>query len=247
MIVNPTLPVSVFITSSANPVCEGTSVTLTATPYNGGTNPDYQWKLNGINVGTNSATYSYIPLNGDVLTCQMTSNASCASGNPAASNAITITVSPEQPVGVSITASVNPVCQNTPVTFTAVGMNGGSSPVYQWKVNGINAGTNNTVFSYIPLDGDIVTCQMISSATCITNNPATSNPITISVIQSQGLPVSVTITSSSNPSCMGQPVTFTAIPVNGGTSPMYQWMVNGLSVGSNSPTFSLYTDERGFC
>ncbi len=92
-IVNPILPVSLSIAPSANPVLTGTSVTFTATPINGGTAPVYQWMVNGTNVGTNSTTYSYTPTNNDVITCVLTSNASpCATGSPAISNAITMTV-----------------------------------------------------------------------------------------------------------------------------------------------------------
>ena len=84
---------SVSISASANPVCSGTSVTFTATPTNGGAAPAYQWKLNGVDVGTNSAIYTNSTLaNGDIVTCVMTSNATCATGSPATSNTVTMTV-----------------------------------------------------------------------------------------------------------------------------------------------------------
>jgi hypothetical protein len=59
---------------------------------NGGTSPVYQWKVNNVNAGTNSSTYQYIPSDGDVVTCVLTSNANCLTGNPASSNAVTMTV-----------------------------------------------------------------------------------------------------------------------------------------------------------
>jgi uncharacterized protein (TIGR02145 family) len=236
MIVNDYLPVSVAITASQNPVCAGTSVTYTATPTNGGTSPTYQWKVNGVNVGTNSPIYTYVPVNNDVITCVLTSNIFCPIGNPATSNPVTMTVNPLQPVSVSITASQNPVCAGSTVTYTATATNGGTSPVYQWKVNGINTGTNNPAYSYTPVNNDVVTCVLTSNVICPTGNPATSNPVTMTV--NPILPVSVSITTSQNPVCAGTNVTFTATPTNGGTSPVYQWKVNGINVGTNNPVYS---------
>ncbi|MFH1296098.1 MAG: FISUMP domain-containing protein [Bacteroidota bacterium] len=242
MTVNPNLPVNITIAASANPVCSGTSVTFTATPVNGGSSPVYQWKVNGVNAGSNSPTFSYTPVSGDVVTCILTSSEACTSGNPATSNPVVMTVSPILPVSVAIAASANPVCEGTGVLFTATASNGGSSPVYQWKVNGVNTGSNSPTFLYVPVNGDVVTCQLTSSATCTSGNPATSNAITMTV--NPNLPVSITISVSSNPVCQGTSVTFTATPVNGGSGPTYQWVVNGFNVGANSPTYS-YTPSNG--
>lgn len=85
---------SVSISSNqGNSICAGTNVTFTATPTYGGSNPSYQWKVNGSNVGTNSATYSTSSLtNGQTVTVVMTSNLSCANPNSATSSAIAMTV-----------------------------------------------------------------------------------------------------------------------------------------------------------
>ena len=80
------------IAASSNPATAGANVTFTATPGNGGSAPSYQWKVNGVNVGTNSPTYSYVPNNGDAITCVMTSNSSCVTGSPVTSNTITMTM-----------------------------------------------------------------------------------------------------------------------------------------------------------
>ena len=240
----PNLPVGVSITCSANPSCQGTVVTYTATGVNGGSAPVYQWKVNGVNAGINSTTYSYTPLNGDVITCKLTSNIPCPINNPATSNPITMAVLVPVSAGVSITASANPVCSGTPVTFTAAAVNGGSTPVYHWHKNGSDAGGNFPTFTDIPANGDIITCQLTSSITCAITNPVLSNMITMVV--SSDFPVSVVISASSNPSCQGQFVTYTAIAINGGSAPLYQWKVNGINVGTNSATYILFSYQRGF-
>jgi len=238
MTVNANVSAAVSIAATATSICSGNSVTFTATPVNGGSAPTYQWKVNGSNVGTNSSTYTSAGLiNNDAVSCVMTSVASCVSGSPATSNTITMTVSPNVGAGITITPSSNPVCSGSSVTFTATPQNGGSSPTYQWQLNGTNVGSNSASYASASLiNNDIVTCILTSNATCVTGNPATSNAITMTV--QPNLPVSVSIVASANPICEGTSVTFTATPANGGITPSYQWKVNGSNMGTNSATFT---------
>jgi hypothetical protein len=236
MTINPLLPVSVTVAADANPVCAGTTVNFTATPINGGAAPVYQWKVNGVNAGVNAATYSYIPVTGDIVTVDLTSNAVCPTGNPATSAPVTMTINPLLPVSVTVAADANPVCAGTTVNFTATPINGGAAPVYQWKVNGVNAGVNAATYSYIPVTGDIVTVDLTSNAVCPTGNPATSAPVTMTI--NPLLPVSVTVAADANPVCAGTTVNFTATPINGGAAPVYQWKVNGVNAGVNAATYS---------
>ena len=90
--VTAALTVTVTITASADPVCEGTSVTYTANVTNGGT-PTFEWHVNaGAILGT-AGTYTYIPIAGDVITCIVVSNAPCASTVPV-TGTFTPTVNP---------------------------------------------------------------------------------------------------------------------------------------------------------
>ncbi|MBX7226280.1 MAG: choice-of-anchor J domain-containing protein, partial [Chitinophagales bacterium] len=238
MTVNPNVAASVSIVPTATNICAGTNVTFTATPTNGGTTPSYQWKLNGANVGTNSATYSNAALaNGNTVSCVMTSNATCATGSPATSNVVTMTVNPNVAASVSIVPTATNVCAGTNVTFTATPTNGGTTPSYQWKLNGANVGTNSATYSNASLtNGQTVTCVMTSNAACVTGSPATSNAVAITV--NPILTPSVSIAANANPICPGTNVTFTATPTNGGTTPSYQWKLNGSNVGTNSATYS---------
>ena len=228
---------SVSISASATTICAGTSVTFTASAVNGGTTPSYQWKKNGGNVGTNAATYSLSSLaNGDIITCVLTSNATCVSSATATSNAITITVNPIVTPSISISASQTTICASTSVTFTATPVNAGSSPSYQWKKNGGNVGSNSATYSASSwTNGDVITCQLTGSATCGTST-VTSNSITLTVSTAQT--PSVSIAASSTSICSGTNVTFIASPVNGGSTPTYQWKKNGFDVGTNAATYS---------
>ncbi|MFH0866225.1 MAG: PKD domain-containing protein, partial [Bacteroidota bacterium] len=235
MAVNTSLPASVSIT--ANPsgaICWGTSVTFTATPVNGGATPAYQWQNNGSDISgaTNSTYTSSAPANGDVITCVMTSALSCATGSPATSNSITMTVN--SPVNASVMISANPgnlICSEESVTFSATPNNGGTTPSYQWRKNGTNisGATNSTYTSTTLTNGDIITCVMTSALTCVTGSPATSNSITMNVTSNVAAGVSITA-NPGNTICSDTSVTFTATPVNGGTAPSYQWTKNGMNI-----------------
>ena len=238
----PLQAVSVVVVAGQNPVCQGTNVTFTATPTNSGSTPIYQWLVNNLAVGINAASYNYVPLNGDLIKVVMTSSLACTSGNPTTSNTIDMTVNADLQSSVSITASQSSVCQGTSVIFTAFPENGGSTPAYQWKVNGQNAGTNNSTFAYTPVDGDQVQVVMTSSLNCVTGNPASSNVISMTV--SNSLATSVSIAATQSNVCQGTSVIFTAFPENGGSTPAYQWKVNGQNAGTNNSTFA-YAPEDG--
>jgi len=95
--VTSTNVVAVSITTPTTTVTTGTNVTFSATPTNGGTSPDYVWTVtNGASSTsypvTKSSSFSYVPTAGDVVSCVMTSNSTCITGNPATSNAITMIV-----------------------------------------------------------------------------------------------------------------------------------------------------------
>ena len=93
--ISAALTVTVTIAADPNPVCAGASVTFTATPVNGGLTPIYAWRVNGATqVGQTSSTFSYVPVNGDIVECDVTSSDVCGVPKPATSNTITMVVNP---------------------------------------------------------------------------------------------------------------------------------------------------------
>jgi gliding motility-associated-like protein len=84
-------PVATISASEMN-VCKGSTVVFTAsgTPA---TISGYQWKKNGVNVGSNQSTYSDNTLvNGDMIECQVGFSGSCLSSTSALSNSISVSV-----------------------------------------------------------------------------------------------------------------------------------------------------------
>ena len=89
----PSLSISTPTTTTTT--CPGGYVTFTATPTHGGTDPAYQWYLNGtaISVATKSTYSSTNISNNDEVSCVLTSSLSCATTPTATSNTITMKVS----------------------------------------------------------------------------------------------------------------------------------------------------------
>ncbi|MGA3014841.1 MAG: PKD domain-containing protein, partial [Bacteroidales bacterium] len=204
-------------------ICSGESTNIALTSSVPGTNFYWTASLTSGNITGFSADSGLIinQILTDLLTTPgiVTYHITPKAGNCSGPTAdFQVTINPLDSVKVSITSSNNNICSGTQVTFTADPTNPGSTPVYQWKVNGINSGTNSTTFNYTPVNNDIITCILLSSLTgCILNNPATSNGITMVV--NPVLPVSVSVAASQNPVCSGTSVIFTATATNGGSSP----------------------------
>jgi hypothetical protein len=251
MTVNPmvTPSVTTSIASGNNPMCAGSSVTFSVSVTDGGTTPAYQWQVNSSNVGTNSSSYTSSALsNGETITCILTSNANCATASTATSTATTMTVNPmvTPSVATSITSGNNPMCAGSSVTFSASITDGGTSPSYQWQVNGSNVGINTSSYTSTTLaNSDNVTCILTSNANCATTSTATSTAITMTVNTSVTPSVATAITSGNNPMCAGSSITFSTSITDGGTTPAYQWQVNGSNVGTNSSSYSSSTLATG--
>lgn len=181
---NNTLSVNIQSQPSV-PICSGSSITFTATPNYTGANSFYQWQVNGLNAGTNSATFTSNSLsNGDLVTCMFT-NAStpCLVNATVASNSLTVNIVPvaNPAPSVTIMVSANNVYAGTSVMFTATTANAGNNPQYQWQVNGVNAGSNSAVFTTNSLNnGDLITCIILSTNNCAV--PVTSTAVAMTIL-----------------------------------------------------------------
>ncbi|MFT3909030.1 MAG: proprotein convertase P-domain-containing protein [Ferruginibacter sp.] len=167
---NSVADVAISLTTGTNPTCPGVFLVFNATSVNGGNNPVYQWKINGITVqNSSSATYSSSALaNGDIVSCTMVSNISCLANPTVNSNAITMVVSaPSQPTAtITQTAGTNPTCQGNVMTFTA-SISAGLNPSYQWRVNGAPVGGNSNTYSSTTLtNGQTVKCDITYNYSC---------------------------------------------------------------------------------
>lgn len=129
---------------------------------------------------------------------------------------------PYTPPQATVSVSVNPgttICPGISVTFSATPSNGGSTPTYQWQLNGsnISGATSSTYTSSSLNNNDAITCVMTSSKVCVAGSPATSAASTITVYSSPLVvqqPADQTI-------CEGANTSFT-VTANG-TGITYQW------------------------
>lgn len=250
MNVTTSLTPAISISTSSSTICAGNTVTFMANSTNAGTNPIYQWQVNGINTGTNSLVFTTNSLNNnDVVKCILISNYVCVTTATVSSNSISMTVNSPVIPSVSITASANNICTGTLVTFAATPVNGGINPSYQWKINGINVGLNSSTYSTTGiLNGDVISCVLTNPNSCSSTTTANSNAI--AMIVTATITPTLNIVSSVNNICPFTPVTFTAIPANAGTPPSFQWKLNGADVGTNSITYTnnnLFNGDKVSC
>ena len=226
LIVNETLSPAVIINTPTTTICSGSSVTFTAVPVNAGASPSFQWKKNGVNVGTNSNTYNTNTLvNGDIVSVVLTSAAPCVVNATATSNLINMTVNPSSIPSISINGNTV-VTTGTATLLTATPTNGGSNPAYQWQdstsASGWQniAGATNSTLNYTPaLTGHKIRCRITANATCATTNTAISNELTFTVNSVTGInPVPASVYGIR---CYPNPVTSTLIIDN--LNPSDKW------------------------
>jgi hypothetical protein len=242
------------VSISASPgttVCVvSTPVTYTATATNGGSLPLYQWSVNRVVTGTGNP-YTYTPANGDIVSCLLTSNQLCATPDTASSR-VTMTIGVKQTPAVSINALPgNTICTGGHVTFTAAPVFGGASPSYQWTQNSVAVGIGTATYTpaATPNNGDIIGVTLTSDYICLTTPMAVSSPFVMNV-EAPSLNLD-TIKATQANIVIGQVDTFVVIAPHGGSSPAYQWILNGAAIpGATNATYVTHTLANGdkvFC
>ena len=238
-----TTPATPLVTISANPsgaICQGDSVRYTATSTYGGSNPSFQWFVNGIPAGAASSdsTFSFLhPANGDSVSVALTSTAPCISTSNASSYSI-ISVSPAASPSVVVSAAPSAsVCQGDLISFTASSTGTGSAPVFSWYINGVVQSDTDSLFSSSTLsDHDSVSVIVQSSLSCAIVTSDTANVV---VNVNATVAPTISVVPATAGLCVGDIIQLVASFSNGGSAPVISWTQNGTAVGTNNDTISL--------
>jgi len=201
------IPVGLSI-SQQNVLCHADPVTINAAPANPGSFPVYEWYLNNSLVpGQQSSKLTGPFVAGDQVFARLNSSLSCATGNPAKSNDITITKPPL--LEISKIDTVNESCglSNGSITITATG---GTGQV-MYAIASPPAWVNDPVFDSLTASNpysiqikDANGCMAIGGIVMLSNKPG----ITVSATGGGGY-------------CTGDTVKLEANSVTNGS---YEWL-----------------------
>ncbi|WP_320111174.1 PKD-like domain-containing protein [Draconibacterium orientale] len=208
MTVNTKQIVEVSVAADNNAVCEGTAVTYTATPANGGLVPSYQWYVNGLPIGPNSDIYTYNPSPGDVVTVELTSSETCVEDPTATSAPLSVTVEPAPTATAGGNATI---CFNETYTLKASDAEATNYSAISWTENGngsITVGANTLTPTYTPGAGDegtsvVLTMTATGSGSCSSQSVQATFTVNIDPLPTAFAGGSTTICSNSNVTVSG--------------------------------------------
>jgi hypothetical protein len=235
-VLNISSPATINTQPASYNVCVGSNVTYTV-GATGSSALSYQWQQRiapgsyvnlsdgGIVSGSasNTLALSNVPLsyNGYYYRCMVTMNG-CVINTLNTNGLLSVKANP------TVTATANPstICASTSSNLQALGAN-----TYTWSTGQV---TNPASVSPSSTTAYTVTGTAINGCTNTGNVSVTVNPL---------ITPSITIGTSASVICYGTPVVFTTSPVNGGSSPSFQWQVNGVNKTTNSPSNTSYTNS----
>jgi Secretion system C-terminal sorting domain len=224
-LVNLNVPKLTMTSLYGDTSCAGLPNTYTIASADTGVDPQYVWSVNYTTVATNVHTFTYTPANGDIIICSMTVDVPCSFPNPAVVTD-TLSVFTYQTPTLGLNAGGAVVCQGNPITIAPFWTWGGTYPVFEWSVNGVFAESGGS-YTYVPANGDTVSCIMISDFPCVTPNDTAVNKVGITI--DSVLHVQITATPGAL-IAVGQYDTLHATVWKGGISPTYQWRLNGMDL-----------------
>jgi hypothetical protein len=159
--------------SPKDTVCQGATVTFTATPTNAGSGATYQWLRNGIALpGSNSLSFPISGLyDGDIISFLLTPGNGAACATPVNSNFVKMTVLPYENASLTLIGDTS-IWLGLLANFQAINVVGGANPKYQWKVNTqIIVGATSNVWGTTQLNNNDKVCVFMTPD-FICSNPA---------------------------------------------------------------------------
>ena len=161
------------VTLEATPndtICLGTEVHANAVTTYAGAAPTYAWIKNNVPQTVTTGVFSWVPNDGDVIYCVLSSNYPCSLSGMDTSAKLKIRAETPELVVVTITASAGTAIgpgQTDTLTATATNT---TNPTWQWYVNGIPvAGATTNTFvssSYSYPKEDSISCMVTSNGVC---------------------------------------------------------------------------------
>jgi PKD repeat protein len=212
--VTQTVSPSFTLSSNDTNICAGQLATFSISSLiNGGSTPFYQWKINSVNTGTNSATYSNSNLNNlDTITCNVTSNANCAQPALVTSRNIMMTVRSKP--SVTVILANHSICLGDTLM-----LNGGT------PIGGLFSGTgvsNDTFISSISGVGNFAVKYAYTAA----NGCSNFNFDTIKVNAFPAVPIVSQLNNT--------------LTCNIASGVSYQWYLNGTAIsGATNKTYDI--------
>ncbi len=248
IVVNPVVTSLVSISLDNTNVCQGSgSITLTASPTNGGSTPYYNFYVDESSIpvyGGPSNSYLYstndLPAGAHSVYVAMTSSYPCVTPGSYVSNSATISFIVVARSSYSVTANgPSQICSGSPnAQFYANVSNGIGNLSYQWYLNGypINGATTNPYTMSDLTHGNTVFCSVSSDYWCV-NTPVQSNTYTVNITNSVTPTVGVQVLGLNY--CIGQPITFTAVSSFITGSSTFVWYRDGNLLSNTGSSISL--------
>jgi hypothetical protein len=232
---------SVTITTPSSTVCTAETVTFTASGINGGTNPIYQWKNNGLSVGSGTSI-SFLAntlITGDIVTCDLFANNVCQTSAIVTSNSITMTVK-QSPSVAQITNGISTITAASLCTL------GNTYRYYDATPYGSWSSSNPTVASVTGgSQAGVVTANTNGTATIsynvtATNGCASSSNVLVTVAE-QSAPSN--ITARTNSLCVNDTVKLNSIaPI--GTTGIWSSSNNRGTISTTLGSSTIYTGNN---
>lgn len=167
--------------------CGTGTVVISATPVAGATIDWYSSPSGGTVLagGTGVNSFTTPSISGTTNFYAESRNTSGCAGVSATRTTVVATVNSSVLPAIVISSSQVNLCTNG-VEFSSSVTNGGSNPAYQWKKNNVNipSATNNALTASDLVNGDVITCELVSNANCASPTTVLSNAINITITSS---------------------------------------------------------------